>query len=289
MEKKICIIGAGHAFNFQYRALQELGYNILVCDIDEEKLKGYEKTISDYRDIPDDYNLVLVSTPPKTHHEIIKYLYSRGKKVISEKPLVINLAELNDLEENNSKFYNILHYSFGDEIEWFINSEYRKKKPNKIKFYINDPYVKDNHIMDEKIPLNGSYLDETINPLSAIKRIYKEDIHYLDVKKLTYAGDKYDYAAEAKFEMGSILIEAYIHWNDYGDRSKYIDIYYDDEIIRLDSINRSVINLTNKEVLYKNEEDRMYKHYLNAFRDYEINIDNSKDAIILNREILRGA
>lgn len=287
--KKICIVGAGHAFSFQYDALKELGYDILVCDIDKEKLKGYEKTISDYRDIPDDYDLVLVSTPPKTHHEIIKHLYSRGKKVISEKPLVISLNELNDLEENNSKFYNILHFSFGDEVEWFIRSDYKKKKPKKIKFYINDPYVKDNHIMDEKLALNGSYLDETINPLSAIKRIYKEDIRFLEVEKSTYDGDKYDYAAKSKFEMGNVLIEANIHWNDYGDRSKYIDIYFDDEVIRLDSINRSVINLTNNEVLYKNEEDRMYKHYLNAFRDYEVNIDNSKDAIMLNREILRGA
>ena len=34
------------------------------------------------------------------------------------------------------------------------------------------------------------------------------------------------------------------------------------------------INLTTKEVLYKNDEERMYKHYLNAFKDFETNNNN---------------
>ncbi len=287
--KKICIIGAGHAFSFQYQALKDLGYEIIVCDIDENKLKGYDKTITNYHDIPEDYNLVLVSTPPNTHHEIIKYLYSKGKTIIAEKPLVVTNEELNDLEENNYNFYNILHFSFGDEVEYFLNSKYSKEKPVHIKVHINDPYIKDNHIKTEQLVLNGSYLDETINPLSALKRIYKKDIRYKKVVKFVYEGDKYDYASISKFLMDDIEIDALVKWNDNSNRDKYIDIYFKDYVIRLDSINRSVINLTTNEVLYKNEEDRMYKHYLNAFRDYEIVKENSKDAILLNREILRGA
>ena len=287
--KKICIIGAGHAFSFQYQALKDLGYEILVCDIDENKLKGYDKTITNYHDIPEDYNLVLVSTPPNTHHEIIKYLYSKGKTIIAEKPLVVTNEELNDLEENNYNFYNILHFSFGDEVEYFLNSKYSKEEPVHIKVHINDPYIKDNHIKSEQLVLNGSYLDETINPLSALKRIYKKDIRYKKVVKFVYEGDKYDYASISKFLMDDIEIDALVKWNDNSNRDKYIDIYFKDYVIRLDSINRSVINLTTNEVLYKNEEDRMYKHYLNAFRDYEIVKENSKDAILLNREILRGA
>ena len=286
--KKICIIGAGHAFEFQYKALKKLGYDILVCDINKEKLKDYEKTITDYHDIPKEYNLVLISTPPNTHHEIIKYLYSKNKKIITEKPLVINMNQLNELSENNYQFYNILHFSFGDEIEYFINSKYSKEKPEYIKIYINDPYIENNHIQKEKIALNGSYLDETINPLSALKRIYQKDIKYKKTVKFVYEGDKHDYASISKFKIGDIKIDAFVKWNDKNNKNKYIDIYFKDYTIRLDSINRSVINITTNETLYKNDEDRMYKHYLNAFKDYEIKKENSKEAIILNREILRG-
>ena len=287
--KKICIIGAGHAFSFQYQALKDLGYEILVCDIDESKLKGYKNTIKDYHDIPDDYETVLVSTPPKTHHEIIKYLKEKKKKVICEKPLVVNLEELNELENNKYSFYNILHFAFGDEIEYFKESIFAKQKPKGIEIRINDPYIENNRIKDEQIPLNGSYLDETINPLSALKRIYNKDIIFKDVVKETYEGDKYDYLSSSKFILDDIEINALVRWNDTGDRNKYIDLYFNDYTIRLDSINRSVINLTTNETLFKTEEDRMYKHYVNAFKDYEKNNDNAKYSIQLNKEILRGA
>ena len=287
--KKICIIGAGHAFKFQYQALKDLGYDVLVCDINQEKIKDYPNGITDYHKIPDDYKLVLISTPPNTHCEIIKYLAKQNKKIICEKPLVISLRELYELEENNYPLYNILHFSFGDEIEWFINSEYKNEKPIHIKVHINDPYIENNHIKDEQLCLNGSYLDETINPLSALKRIYKKDIFYRKVTKFMYEGDKYDYASISKFQIDDIEIDALVKWNDKNDRSKYIDLYYEDYTIRLDSINRSVINLTTNETLYKNDEDRMYKHYINAFKDFAKVQNNKEESIKLNKEILRGA
>lgn len=287
--KKICIIGAGHAFKFQYQALKDLGYDILVCDINQEKIKDYPNGVTDYRKIPDDYKLVLISTPPNTHYEIIKYLAKQNKQIICEKPLVISLKELYELEENNYQFYNILHFSFGDEIEWFINSKYKNEKPLHIKVHINDPYIENNHIKEEQICLNGSYLDETINPLSALKRIYKKDIFYRKVTKFMYEGDKYDYASISKFQMENIEIDALVKWNDKNDRSKYIDLYFEDYTIRLDSINRSVINLTTNEILYKNEEERMYKHYINAIKDFEKVQNNEKESLKLNKEILRGA
>lgn len=287
--KNICIIGAGHAFTYQYKALKDLGYNILVCDIDKDKIKDYPNTISDYHNIPKEYELVLISTPPKTHYEIIKYLYSQNKKIICEKPLVISLKEIYDLEENDYKFYNILHFSFGDEIEYFINSDLSKKKPIHIKVFINDPYVENNHIKEEQLGLNGSYLDETINPLSALKRIYQKDIYYKKTVKFVYEGDEYDYASISKFFMDDIQIDTLVKWNDRGNKEKYIDIYFEDETIRLDSINRKVINLTTNEILYETNEERMYKHYINAFKDYEKVKENHKEALKLNREILRGA
>lgn len=287
--KKICIIGAGHAFSYQYQALKDLGYDILVCDIDKEKIKDYPNSITNYHDIPDDYNLVLISTPPNTHHEIVKELTKQKKQIICEKPLVISNQELYDLETNNYHFYNILHFSFGDEIEYFINSKYATKKPIHIKVCINDPYIENNHIQKKQLVLNGSYLDETINPLSALKRIYQKDIHYKKVVKFVYEGDNYDYASISKFAMDDIEIDALVKWNDHGDQSKYIDLYFQDETIRLDSINRSVINLTTNQILYQNTEERMYKHYLNAFKDFEKVKENQLEAIKLNKEILRGA
>jgi len=286
--KKICIIGAGHAFKYQYNALNHLGYNILVCDIDKEKIKEYENSITDYKKIPDDYNLILISTPPSTHYQIIDYLTKHNKQIICEKPLVNSLEEIRKLEDEKYHFYNILHFSFGDEIEYFINSKYLQEKPIHIKVYINDPYIENNRIKKEQLPLNGSYLDETINPLSALKRIYQKDIFYKKTTKFMYEGDKYDYASISQFMIEDIQIDTFVKWNDKGNREKYIDIYFKNEIIRLDSYNKSVINLTTNEVLYKNNEERMFKHYVNAFKDFEKVKDNKKESLKLNYQILRG-
>lgn len=287
--KKICIIGAGHAFKYQYNALKKLGYNILVCDIDKEKIKKYENSITDYKKIPDDYNLVLISTPPSTHYEIIDYLTKHNKQIICEKPLVTSLEEIKKLEDEKYHFYNILHFSFGDEIEYFLSSKYLSQKPLHIKVYINDPYIENNHIKKEQLLLNGSYLDETINPLSALKRIYQKDIFYKKTTKFMYEGDKYDYASISQFMIDDLQIDTFVKWNDKDNREKYIDIYFEDETIRLDSFNKSVINLTTNEVLYKTDEERMYKHYINAFKDFEKVKDNKKESLKLNYQILRGA
>ena len=199
------------------------------------------------------------------------------------------IEEIRKLEDEKYKFYNVLHFSYGDEIEYFLKSEFINKKPIHIKVYINDPYIENNHIKKEQLPLHGAYLDETINPLSALKRIYKKDIFFKKTTKFMYEGDSYDYASISQFQMDNIEIETFVKWNDKGNREKYIDIYFEEETIRLDSFNKSVINLTTKEVLYKNDEERMYKHYLNAFKDFETNNNNKTDSLKLNYQILRGA
>ena len=74
-------------------------------------------------------------------------------------------------------------------------------------------------------------------------------------------------------------------WCFIFDKNKLISLLDCD----VDSFNKKVINLTTNEILYQNDEERMYKHYLNAFKDYEINDNNKELSINLIYQILRGA
>ena len=101
MSYAIVFAGGGGKGAYQIgvlKALKDLGYKILVCDKNKEKIREFDNTINDYRDIPDNYTLVLISTPPNTHCEIIKYLNSVGKTIICEKPLVVSMEELDSIE-----------------------------------------------------------------------------------------------------------------------------------------------------------------------------------------------
>lgn len=283
---KIGIIGAGHPFIYQYQALKDLGFKIILCDKDLSKIEKYpEEKVTNYKRLVGLVDAVLISTPPSTHKEIIDYFIQNKVPIISEKPLVTKKKDLEFLTNINN-FYNIFHFAYGLEIDWFKNHLEAFGTIKEIVAYINDPYIVENHIRPESISLNGAYLDETINPLSAISKILGIYPKYISSSLQYLTGDTLDYASTANYQFGNINTTINVTWNDSDNRDKYIDIYYEDKIIRLDSMNQQVINLTTKDILYKGDGIRMYNHYYHGFKDYLQNKSNIEDAYYINASIL---
>ena len=280
MKSSISVIGLGHAFNHQYEALKNYFNNIELCDIDLNKIRKY-KAIDNYKLL--NSSTTLISTSPKNHLNIIKDLIN--KNIIIEKPMVISLDELNELISiNKSNIYSSLHYSFGKEIDYFINTNY--KKPKRIYSYISDNYVTNNHINNEQINLCGSYLDEVINPLSALARIFGYNIKFIKTNKKYYEGDIYDYYSKTEFNIDGIDTIIEVEWNNK-ESQKYIDLIYDDKTIRLDSMNQKAIDLSSNKVLYEASGNRMFNHYLGVLNDYITN-NNFDNSVILHKELLKG-
>lgn len=284
----IGIVGISHTYESIVKALEQLGFNIIVCDIDENKLKNIiYPSYNDYHLLSQYVEYIYIATPPDTHYEIAKYFLSRGKKVICEKPLVNKRSDLDDLYKLvDNNFYNVLHFAYGEELDYFIRNFDTSIKPKKIIAQINDPYIVDKHIKKEKLSLGGAYLDETINPLSAIKRIYSYEVKFVNVSKKYYPDDNLDHASRAKFLVGDIDVEINVWWNNQENREKYIDLYFEDRVIRLDSFNVKVIDLTNDTILFSSNKHRMDYHYLNGLRD--MNLAYIAFAKNLNEEILSG-
>lgn len=280
IEKNVSVIGLGHAFIHQEKVLKDNFKDIELCDIDQQKQIQYN-AISDYKKLNN--SLIFVLVPPKKHLEILKKL--NNKKIILEKPMVTNLKELKELVNiNNLDIYSSLHFAFGKEIEYFIKQI--NKTPNHIYSYISDNYVFNSHIKKDQISLGGSYLDEVINPLSAICRMFGYNIKFIKTEKKFYDGDIYDYYSKSIFITNNIETTIEVEWNNKKSK-KYIDLEYDDRTIRLDSMNQEVIDLTNNKILYKAKGNRMYNHYSGVIKDYKKN-NNFKHSIILHKELLKG-
>ncbi len=283
---KIGIIGAGHPFPYQYQALRDLGFQIILCDKDITKIKEYQdEYYQNYQDLVGKVDVVLISTPPITHKEIISYFINQKIPIIAEKPLFTKYSDLS-LIQNIPNFYNILHFAYGLEITWFINNITDLHNIQEIKAYINDPYIVSNHIRAESKSLHGAYLDETINPLSALMRIFQVNPTYISANLKYLPNDDYDYQAISHFKFNEIPVTINVRWNDSNNRDKYIDIYFKNKIIRLDSINQRVINLTTNEILFQGENIRMYNHYYYGFKNYLKNKNNLDIAYNLNKAIL---
>lgn len=280
----IGIIGISHTYKSIIKALKKYNYKIIICDIDNTKIlnEPYEK-YNDYHDLLSIVDMVYVATPPSTHFEISSFFLKNNIKVLCEKPLVTNKKDLDILNSYNN-LYNVLHFSYGEEIEWFINNNL-KEKPNKIICTINDPYILNKSIKEDKLSLHGSYLDETINPLSALRRIYNKNLTFIKCNKYFYRDDIYDYKSDSMFKLDDIDIEVHTNWNEQNNKEKYVDLYFTDKTIRLDSVNVKVINLTNNNVLFESNNNRMDMHYINALKD----ITNNKEVYDnLNNVILDG-
>lgn len=277
----LSIIGLGHAFKKQYKAikLSNKFKTIILCD--NKKIRF--NVIKDYHRL--NTKNILISTSPNNHLQILKDF--NNKTIILEKPLVKNLNELNELK-NNLEINNIfssLHFSYGKEIDYFINELKIKEKPKKIYCYISDKYIRNNHIKKKQLGLCGAYLDETINPLSAICRIFGYNVKFINVKKKKYPDDYYDYYALSKFEVNDIPIEIEVNWNN-NHNDKYIKLIYKDKTIILDSMKQQVI--LNNKLLYKAHGDRMTNHYIGVFNDFTNNINNIRNSIKMHEELLKG-
>ena len=282
----IAIIGLGHAFSKQYDALKNNNKfkEIELCDIDLNKINKY-KCNSNYLSLRS--NNVIVATSPTLHLDMVKELMLLNKTILLEKPIVTSLDELNILKRIVLKenYYNSLHFSFGLEIDYFINNI--GLTPNKVYCFISDNYILNYKIKREALPLCGSYLDETINPLSALGRMLGYNIKFISCKKEKYSDDIYDYHSISNFKVENIPVDIEVLWNNHKSQ-KYIDLYYDNYIIRLDSMNQSVINLTTKEVLFSGLGDRMTNHYIGVFNDFIKNGSNYDISIKLHEELLKG-
>lgn len=282
----LAIVGLGHAFEKQMNAINKFENlkDVELCDRDEKKIEKY-KAKSSYLNLSKEN--VLIATSPIYHLEIAKNLIKNGKKIILEKPAVISIKELNELKKiiNRNNYYNSLHFSFGLEIDYFIKKI--NKKPIRIYSYISDNYVYNNRIKKSKLGLCGSYLDETINPLSAISRMFGYDVYFKDVIRKYYKNQEYDYYSKSEFSVSNLPVIIEVLWNDK-QSEKYIDLYYENYTIRLDSMRQEVINLTDGKILFKGIGDRMTNHYIGVFNDYIKNKSNIEKSIKLHEELLKG-
>lgn len=100
-----------------------------VCDIDEKKLTSVvdrytiRKAFHRYKDMLEDPSLdvVIVTTPPQTHGQIVREAARSGKHVIVEKPFALSLADaastLDEVERNSVGLRVVHQYRFYPTME----------------------------------------------------------------------------------------------------------------------------------------------------------------------------
>ena len=297
---KVGIIGLGNIFD----KTKDILFNIpdfeitALCDMSQDRLKEYEGklfTTTDYAELLDKCDVVMISTPPKTHYPIAKFFMEKGKDVIVEKPLTMSPQELKsfkELREKGGNFYSLLHYSFGKEIVWWQEHGKEFGVPNKIVAVFDDPYYASGQLDAHAVGLGGAYIDSTINSLSGIYRLYPGKLEAKGRKLRMDPKTNVDIYANSKYEINfggkKIDVDVTINW-DCQEKMKGIYLYYPDRTILLDGHEQTVIDCDRTQgVLYQGEGTRMLNHYEGMLNEYTQIKDNFDFSYNLHRAILEN-
>ena len=112
MNKKVCVIGAGHWGKNHIHTLHELGNLGGIVESNPSQLETFRAQYPDSKlftkiddALQEDFDGFTIATPVETHYEIAKYLIEHKKHVLVEKPISLHVSEAKELktlaEENH--------------------------------------------------------------------------------------------------------------------------------------------------------------------------------------------
>ena len=132
------IIGRNFGYKVIFKALKNISaFNVIGFSFKKKKLMSFPEDIKIYKNwkslISDKkINAVFISSPPKTHKEIIKYSIKKKKHIFCDKPVTTSFKDISeickDLEGKN--ITNFVNYEFNN-IEAF--KIFKKKYFHKLK------------------------------------------------------------------------------------------------------------------------------------------------------------
>lgn len=290
--KKICIVGYGlHTKKTIIPSLNLDNKNIKI--ITNKHVESFE-TISDIKialkKLPKDY-IFFNSTPPKFHYTTTKLILSAGFNVIVEKPLCLNVLQLEKLHNLANKkklfmFENMMYF-YSKQFN-YLKKLLNKRKINKIDIKFSIPDINKKSFRSEN-NLNSSLLyDMGCYPFSLVSFfgfdnkkfnvVYKTKNNKLSYLKVNFICKK------IKFEIIFSIFQKYenfiqVNFKDnstyklnhffYGKKiQKKIYIYKLNkkiEILKINEINlfKKIFNYSNKKLLALSQEQFfVIKNYL---------------------------
>lgn len=101
---KVAVVGAGHLGSYHAEKFYKIENSelVAVCDPVTEKAKALADkyscgSFSDYKEVTDKVDAVLIAAPTPFHFEIAKHFLEAGKHVHLEKPITTTVAEAQEL------------------------------------------------------------------------------------------------------------------------------------------------------------------------------------------------
>ena len=208
----ILIIGFGHAGRAYLKSIQNISNinKIHIIDINVKLSETIPLNASFSKSCPEEiFDVGIVCTPPISHLDVLKKYIKHTKKIIIEKPIALEDAEINeifDIAEKNKVFFSI-HSMYGKELLFSKKKLYKLEPNSYITQLFYDPYFlhKSNH-------LGGPFWDSIYNALGIIYFIFGS----LEINKIKILkDDSFSFQMNAIFNFKSVnaIYNLTINWD----------------------------------------------------------------------------
>lgn len=274
----IAVIGLGTICEHYIKAFNSLDkYHVIAtCDLNENAICRHYFSCPFYRDYHELINvegldLVLISTPPKSHVEIASFFLENKIGVLVEKPGTLNLNDLEKLislsKNNNAIFKVMYHWQFGAEILKF-NELYKPEFIEEINVEVNDYYSLDGvSIREDRLVLGGAFLDSGVNMLSMIKTW----LQFNKYKLISFESQKCIKSglliyANVKLLIDGIPVNLKVDWR-HNNSDKKTNIIYKGRKIEINNLLQTIYD--GEKVIKVDEMNRLDAHYYNLLKLFD--------------------
>ena len=307
-KQKICVVGVGLWGHNHVKTLQDLQ---CLGGVVEKRKSGIDKIRLNYpecltfRSLEDSFNFnfdgYVVSTPPKTHYDISRRIIEKGKPLLIEKPITLNLEDsikLNDLakEKNVNLMVGhllLFHPAFIKIKELILNGDlgniqYIYSNRLNLGSFRNDENVLWSFAPHD-ISLFNYFFNENPQEISSSGiDILQKGIHDTSITSFKYSSGKMGHIFVSWLhpfkEHRFVLVgsKGMIHFEDAGNKKPLI--FYDKSVDLNSDIPRSKLG-ESREIEYGNELPlhEELKYFISRIDDGEIEIANGEHAVEVMR------
>ena len=227
----------------------------------------------------EEIDLVIISTPPSSHYELIKTALEAKKDVIVEKPMLLNIDKIKELyalaNSLNLTLNTAYHWQNGEEVKQF-NKTYDAKKIEEISIMVDDPYSDDGvNISDNKKHLEGCWIDSGVNALSLIKTWLPFNETIVENVEIVFANNIHQpIYSKVELMIDKVKVSIRVDWRN-NKNSKKSYLIYDGKRIEINHSEQSIVGI-DKTALF-NSMNRLSRHYYNYFSyfDYSTNYEET--------------
>lgn len=262
--RRLAIIGIGHVAEHQLEALATSPCWELVgaADLRAERrellapeLPFFESAEELLREVQAD--MVLVSTPNRTHFELGKLVLEAGRNLLLEKPCCETPGQLEELvgtaRRTGALFSVALHAAHARDLRWFVEHRASLALGELTAFHCGffDPYIEDSVLSSAASSLGGSWFDSGINALSVIASL-------LPAARMLVADARFTRLKVEGCADPQATVEL-LHWADGASGRGFIETNWTLGINR--KTTRLFFGRTNSEVLldHSNEKVEVYR------------------------------